>query len=127
VVYDGCLIDEVILMADNPEQTKPDLPGLVWLIPGLVAAGVLGYLAWMTRGRTSELGETVLFLFAVVPGSVLFLVVYAATIVRLRDSPRQRGTPVVVALATLAGLVFCALAFGLLMGAFMLEATLRAP
>jgi hypothetical protein len=60
-----------------------------------------------------------------VPGSVLFLAVYALTIARLRGSPRQRGALVVVVLATLAGLVACALAFGLLLGAFMPKAGAR--
>jgi hypothetical protein len=60
----------------------------------------------------------------VVPGSVLFLIGYAAAITLLRSSPRQRGALVMITIGSLAGLVACALAFALLCGALMLEATL---
>jgi hypothetical protein len=105
-------------MADNPAQTTPSLPALV-------VVGNLGYMVWLAEAsHGNKLGEVVFFIFLVAPGSVLFLAVYAAVIGWLRRSPRQRGAPVMVALASLAGLLACALGFGLLAVVFMVEAAL---
>jgi hypothetical protein len=112
-------------MADNPAQTTPSLPALVWVIPALVVVGNLGYMRWLGEdSHGNPLGEVAIYLFLVAPGSVLFLAAYAAIIALLRRSPRQRGAPVMVALASLAGLLACALGFGLLAVVFMVEAAL---
>ena len=113
-------------MTDDQEQTKPSLSAGVWVLPALIVLGNLSYVAWLNAARRglSGLGPLLLFMFVVVPGSLLFLAAYALTIARLRSSPRPRGTLFVVGLASLAGLVACALTFGALLGAFWLEAKL---
>jgi hypothetical protein len=104
-------------------QSKPNLSALVWFIPALVVLGNLGYLMWLNQSRRglSGLGPLLLFMFLVVPESVLFLVAYAATIRWLRGPPRPWGTLQAVGLASLAGLAACALSIGLLFGAWWLE------
>jgi hypothetical protein len=115
-------------MVDGQERAKSSLPAGAWVVPAIVVLGDLGYWAWLGQSPASldKLGPVLIFMFLVVPGSVLFLAAYAATMTRLRDSPRQRGTLLLVALSTLVGLTACALAFGLLAGALLLEAKLRA-
>ena len=95
----------------------------MWLIPALVVLGDFGYLLWLMQYRPglSGLGALLLFLFLIVPGSVMFLAVYAATIRHLRSSSRQRGTLLVLGLSVLAGLGACAIALGLLLSAFLIE------
>jgi hypothetical protein len=111
-------------MVDNPAQTTPSIPALVWVMPVLVVVANLGYAVWLDGPHANKLGEVLFFFLLVVPGSVLFLAAYAATIALLRRSPRQRGAPLMVTLASLAGLAACALAFALLYGAFTLEAAI---
>jgi hypothetical protein len=110
------------MVADSKLETKQSLPALVWLIPTLVVLGNLGYLVWLNQDNRglSGIGAVLVFMFVVAPESVLFLAVYAAILGRLRSSPHQRGTLLIVALSSLAGLVACACVLGLLIGAFWL-------
>jgi hypothetical protein len=113
-------------MADNPAQTKPGLPEIAWVIPALVVGGHLVYNGARSGRSPGPIAETLIYILVVVPGSALFLIAYGTAIVWLRRSPRQLGALVMVALATLAGIVACALTLGLLLGAFELEALLSA-
>ena len=105
------------------ESSKPSLSSWVWFIPALVVIGNLGYLVWLNQSRRglSGLGPLLIFVFLVVPESVLFLAVYAAVVGKLRGSLRPRGTLQVVGLAFLAGLAACALSLVLLTGAMWIE------
>jgi hypothetical protein len=100
--------------------------GPTFIIPALVVFGDLGFVVWLNAERRglSGLGPLLIFMFVVVPLSLVFLAAYTTMILRLRAAARPRGEVAIIAWATLAGLAAGATTMALMFGALVLEAKL---
>ena len=101
-------------------------PADALIVPALVVLGDVIYFRFggpAERGL-SGLGAGIFFFFMLVPASLIFLAIYAATILQLRRAPRPRGTLAIISISTLAGLAALAAGAGVGFVLLTLEAML---
>jgi len=103
-------------------------PDSLYIVPALVVAGNLIYVAWLNQNQSSRgldgLGAVLFLFFVLIPLSLVFLVSYVATALRLQASAQPRSPFVRSAIATLVGLAAAAATAGLTVGVMLIEAKL---